>query len=376
MSLQAAKLAAGFVLNTGDNFYWCGIQNTSDYQVKADFVDVYTQDSLQIPFYGCLGNHEYGYNVSAQLALREERDDMDRWILPDRYWETRLPLPGAPDDRHISLIVLDTSPCMSQFRSDDSSDWDPCGEEYPTCSPGSTDDDFEGVCQFHENILSQNCAEQFSWFSTSVARAASTYPNDWLVVMGHAPADELDLAGDWVGTMQAAGVDLYINGHVHALQQYDMDGYGAYITTGAGSMTETMDQDTLLARAKLSGDDKAINSLRQPGTGTGADSDHAHAMEYERKRLAADLADRSRSRGSTDKPGSATSTATTATDTHSYRTIFTENSQLGFTTHTFDDTFDTLSHRYISAKGQVLHSFETIRGFARREYHRRAALKK
>ena len=85
---------------------------------------------------------------------------------------------------------------------------------------------------------------------------------------------------------------------------------------------------------------------------------------------------RSRSRGSTDKPGSATSTATPATDTHSYRTIFTENSQLGFTTHTFDDTFDTLSHRYISAKGQVLHSFETIRGFARREYHRRAALKK
>ena len=33
MKTTAKALGAQFVIGTGDNFYWCGIQNTSDYQV-------------------------------------------------------------------------------------------------------------------------------------------------------------------------------------------------------------------------------------------------------------------------------------------------------------------------------------------------------
>ena len=82
MTTQASKNNAKFIVNTGDNFYWCGIQNTSDYQVQADFLDPYSSSSLNIPWYSCLGNHEYGYNVSAQIDL----SSIDkRWIMDDRF---------------------------------------------------------------------------------------------------------------------------------------------------------------------------------------------------------------------------------------------------------------------------------------------------
>lgn len=44
---------------------------------------------------------------------------------------------------------------------------------YPTCSLDTTDDDFEGPCQFHENIISQDCQSQYDWLqSTLVSQAA------------------------------------------------------------------------------------------------------------------------------------------------------------------------------------------------------------
>ena len=223
MTVWAEQNDARFVLNTGDNFYWCGIQNTSDFQVSADFVDVYNSHALQsITWFGTLGNHEYGYNVTAELLLQQEREDMQNWYLPERYYHKRVPLTSDEDDSspHMSLIVLDTSPCVSEYRMDDPSGWDPCSDYYPTCSPGSSDDDFEGKCQFHPNIMSQNCTEQYLWFQETLA---SVDESDWLVVMGHHPVDELDVE-PFYDALKAHGNDLYINGHVHALQQYEMDG--------------------------------------------------------------------------------------------------------------------------------------------------------
>ena len=55
MATTASSTSAKFVINTGDNFYWCGIQNTSDYQITVDFEEPYADASLQIPWYGSLG---------------------------------------------------------------------------------------------------------------------------------------------------------------------------------------------------------------------------------------------------------------------------------------------------------------------------------
>ena len=35
-------------VNTGDNFYYCGITGTADRQVAEDFTNVYTDKSLQV----------------------------------------------------------------------------------------------------------------------------------------------------------------------------------------------------------------------------------------------------------------------------------------------------------------------------------------
>jgi len=55
MGITASMIGATFVLNTGDNFYWCGIQNTSDYQLAVDFEKPYAASPLQIKWYGALG---------------------------------------------------------------------------------------------------------------------------------------------------------------------------------------------------------------------------------------------------------------------------------------------------------------------------------
>ena len=126
MAKTASDSSISFVINTGDNFYYCGIQNTSDYQIDTDYTKPYAASALDVPWYGVLGNHEYGYDVDAQIELTKTATK-PQWVIEDRYWTKRLPLGGrlAPK-AHASFIFIDTSPCMSVYRSSDQSGWDPC----------------------------------------------------------------------------------------------------------------------------------------------------------------------------------------------------------------------------------------------------------
>ena len=55
MATIASKVSPKLIVNTGDNFYWCGIQNTTDSQIKVDYVDPYSATSLQMKWYNALG---------------------------------------------------------------------------------------------------------------------------------------------------------------------------------------------------------------------------------------------------------------------------------------------------------------------------------
>ena len=65
------------------------------------------------------------------------------------------------------------------------------------------------------------------------------------------PADVVDFAA----ILQASPhhVDIYLNGHVHTLNQYTVDKYGAYVTSGAGAMVWTTDQLSPSVSPKLAG---------------------------------------------------------------------------------------------------------------------------
>lgn len=235
----ASKNNVNMVLNTGDNFYYCGIQNITDYQIKKDYIDIFSK--LNIPWYNTLGNHDYGYNVSAQLDLNKV---IKNWIMDDRYYYRRITMNNTMnvavnDMNAIHLIVLDTNPCVSGYRGNNRKLWDPCGEKYPTCSINHGNDTFEGECKFHQNIIKQDCIKQFNWFSETIYNIMLNYNVDkeWIIVMGHHPIDEIDI-GDFIKIINSDIVDLYINGHKHELQHYSINGTSKYITTGAGSMVK------------------------------------------------------------------------------------------------------------------------------------------
>jgi len=225
MTTYASKYNPRLVLNTGDNFYYCGIQNTSDPQISADYINLF--GNLSLPWYNALGNHDYGFNPAAQLELNQT---IPQWIMDDRYYHRRVILSNTDSntDSNIALniIVLDTNPCINDYRGDDRSKWDPCSIQYPTCSPVA------GECMFHENIIAQDCKSQLDWFNTTVENIAD---NEWIFVIGHHKADEID-AEDFQSILNSSRVHLYLNGHNHNLEHYSIDGESKYITTGAAGM--------------------------------------------------------------------------------------------------------------------------------------------
>jgi len=306
VAAQMAKLAEAnavkFIVNTGDNFYWCGIQNTSDFQVQKDWVEPYSAASLQVPWYGVLGNHEYGYNVDAQIDLGKI---YKTWVMDARYYTKRLQLEGS---NYVSMIFLDTSPCVQEYRADSKSGWDPCGD-FPTCSLSGGSDDFEGTCKFHENILSQDCGAQLAWFKKALAAVPSS---DWLIIVGHHPAQEINVE-DLTSAMQDHSFDLYLNGHVHTLNQYTVDGKGAYVTSGAGSLVVSRDQ--------------------LPGT--------PHQCRTHNMSLGLDI-------GPSESG-------------HAHKSVFTARTS-GFTLHTFSSDFSSLTTDFIDASGSKLHSFTVTKG--------------
>lgn len=87
---------------------------------------------------------------------------------------------------------------------------------------------------FHENIVAQSCSVQYSWLQATLYGIPQ---DDWLIVVGHHPIDEVDVK-DFTTLLQQRGFSIYLNGHTHTLNQYTIDGAGAYVTTGAGAMGE------------------------------------------------------------------------------------------------------------------------------------------
>jgi hypothetical protein len=216
-----------FVLNTGDNFYYCGIQNTSDPQISEDYTTLF--GGMGVPWYHSLGNHDYGFSPEAQLLLNET---IPEWIMDDRYYHRRIIL---PDGIVANIIVLDTNPCVKDYRGTDRRRWDPCGTQYPDCSP------IAEPCRFHENIISQDCNAQLSW---AQGVFANIQKGEWIFVVGHHKADEINVADFQTTILDDPRVHLYLNGHNHNLEHYSVNDQAKYMTTGAGGMVIIGDENS------------------------------------------------------------------------------------------------------------------------------------
>jgi hypothetical protein len=176
---------------------------------------------MGIPWFHSLGNHDYGFAPEEQLLLNET---IPEWIMDDRYYHRRITLPSVGG---VNIIVLDTNPCVKDYRGTDRRRWDPCGTQYPDCSP------IAEPCRFHENILSQSCETQFAWAKSMLDSIES---GEWIFVIGHHKAEEINVVDFQTTILDDPRVHLYLNGHRHNLEHYSVNGNAKYMTTGAGGM--------------------------------------------------------------------------------------------------------------------------------------------
>ena len=100
------------MVNTGDNFYNLGISTelgVVDPQWNTSFSNIYNASSLQIPFYGVLGNHDYGVNsATANHSIVPQLeytwvDPKGQWYLPSRYYSVA---PSTPIP--VQITAFDT----------------------------------------------------------------------------------------------------------------------------------------------------------------------------------------------------------------------------------------------------------------------------
>jgi len=252
------------------------------------------------------------------------------WVMPARYYTQRVALSSS---QHLSMIFIDSSPCVSEYRASSPARWDPCGSQYPTCSLSGGDDDFEGSCHFNANILSQDCGAQLSWFKTQLAAVPK---DDWLIIVGHHPLDEMDVE-DFVSAAEARGFDLYLNGHAHTLTHYMIDGSAKYVTSGAGALVMTYDQ--------LGGSPAKDRTMMKA---TGGDIDGNGNLSK------AELAGLEQM-AHVPYGKSATNVG------HTYKSVY-NNKVSGFTKHTFSDDFSTLTTDFIGTDGSSMYSFTVTKG--------------
>lgn len=209
MGLRAKADAARFVLTVGDNFYPSGVQSATDPQWRTSFEAVYDAPSLQVPWYACLGNHDYRGKPDAQITYAKTSP---RWRMPSRYYRQRATTPAG---QAVDLFIIDTSPLVaSQAES---------GED--AVAKGKVTD--------------QGISAQKAWLAAELARSDAP----WKLVFGHHPVFSGGYHGDtkvlktWLKPLlERHGVQAYVCGHDHDLQHI-VSGPVTYVLTGAGSET-------------------------------------------------------------------------------------------------------------------------------------------
>jgi tartrate-resistant acid phosphatase type 5 len=216
-----------FVVNTGDNFYNLGISTAlgvTDPQWNASFNAIYSAPSLQIPFYGVLGNHDYGRNSSVashSIAPQLEYtwfDPLQRWYMPSRYYNVQ-PASSIP----IHITAIDTNPYLAYNNSASGTYYTP------------------ELLYASQPIISQ---AQLSFLTNSLAQAANS--NAWTIVVGHHPPvsnkGKSNYNSSVTPLLGQGNVDLWFNGHDHVQTLYQNPGAPntTFVTVGnSGKLSPT-----------------------------------------------------------------------------------------------------------------------------------------
>lgn len=215
------KPAAVFAL--GDNFYFDGVLTTDSPRFEQGWNEVYSAESLQVPWYFVAGNHDHYGNVSAQVAYTEI-DPTDRWNFPDLYHVQSFSSPATNETAGFSVdvIFIDTVDLSGSNGISDESDpryFDPLPYR-----PRSA------------------AAEQWDWIEEQLKSSTANY----LLVAGHFPVYSVCEHGptsNLVDNLEPLLVQYgahYLAGHDHCLESFHNNGV-QYMVSGTGDTCCTDD---------------------------------------------------------------------------------------------------------------------------------------
>lgn len=195
MATEAEQSQPRFVLLLGDNFYEFGISSDQASEWKTRFEDIYFQDSLQIPFYAVLGNHDYFGNSEAQVAYAQSGKS-SRWKMPARYYHFSQQL---SDQTEVLFVALDSNSLLHPFGGD---------------------------------------PQQLAWLEQTLQASSAR----WKIVYAHHPlysggqhGNNPSLIKQLEPLLQKYGVDLYLAGHDHDQQMLQPHGPLHFVVSGAGA---------------------------------------------------------------------------------------------------------------------------------------------
>jgi len=198
MGIVAQETDSRFVISTGDNFYYDGVQSVDDTHWQESFERIYTAKSLQRPWYVTLGNHDYNGNVRAQIDYTKRSE---RWKLPDRYYTVVQPI---DDTTSVRFLFLDTQLLDSATAA----------------------------------IAGVERKRQLVWLDSTLSASTS----QWDIVVGHHPmytgsraGNSPRLIGDLRPILEKHGVQVYIAGHDHDMQHLRPPGTTDYFVSGAAA---------------------------------------------------------------------------------------------------------------------------------------------
>lgn len=191
---RAEPVPLAAVLLCGDNFYF-KLTGIDDPRWSTLFEHMYDPRTLDVPFYACLGNHDYdGNNLQIELAYARRHPD-SRFKLPGEWYRVDLPR----DRPLVTVLLLDSNKeNMSEVRWNQQVQW--------------LDKELAGprarwtICVAHHPLFSNG----FFW--------------------GNGP-----LQHDWGTLFQKYKVDFYLCGHEHDIEHLEIPHwFTSFVIDGGG----------------------------------------------------------------------------------------------------------------------------------------------